>query len=121
MFNAHHSKVPQHGLLYYLLAEHDFTLGLLHSPQLSNEVPVSGLRRDLIRREYPQLIQGRGPVLLRGHHTPDHLVLLQLQSNRISVEQGLSTLIGTKTAGLVPFIQACMYAWQWWFEGASIF
>lgn len=52
--------------------------GLLHLPQLGDEVPETGLGHDMVRGEDPHPVQRGGRVLGRGQQTPNDFVFPKL-------------------------------------------
>ena len=52
--------------------------GLLHLPQLGDEVPEAGLGHHMIGGEDPHAVQRRSDELGRGQEAPDHFILPQL-------------------------------------------
>lgn len=52
--------------------------GLLHLPQLGDEVPEAGLGHDVVGGEDPHPVQRWGRILGRGQQTPDDFVLPKL-------------------------------------------
>lgn len=67
-------------LLGYLLNRNDLPRRLLELLQLSQKVPESGLGDNLIRREYPHLVERRALLLFGGELAPNHLEFLQLEA-----------------------------------------
>lgn len=64
----------------YLAAAKNLSLSLLHFPQHRCKVPEARLRLQTVWGKDSHLIDRLHSHLVRGHHTPEHFVLLQLEN-----------------------------------------
>ena len=108
--------------LFFVLTYHstvtDLPHCLLYLLELLCEVPEARLGRHLVRSEYSHGVEVRALVLLRGHPTPDHLVLLQL------VRWGGVLLQSTHTTQWLTYVplrpHSCLFTTQTWKEKESM-
>lgn len=63
----------------YQAAVDGLSRGLLHLPQLGDEVPEAGFGHHVVGGEDPHAVQGGGRVLGRGQQTPNDFVLPKLR------------------------------------------
>lgn len=69
----------------------DLSGGLLHLPQLGDEVPEAGLGHDMVGGEDPHPVERGGRVLGRGQQTPNNFILPKLEAQAHTSEHLTTT------------------------------